>query len=196
VAGIAEAALVAMLGRASGRHLHALAHNRDPRPVTVGRRRRSIGSQHALGRSPKSPDAVDAAVVAVVDRVTRRMRAAGRAGRTVVLRLRFDDFSRATRSHTLPRATAHTETVLDAVRGLLASAMPLIEHQGLTLVGVSVANLDDRGAVQLTLPFDRHCGGALDAALDDVHDRFGSGTVRRAVLLGREVGPAVPLLPD
>src|SRR5712691_3905949 len=92
VAQLAEAALVSILGRASGRHVYALAHNRDPRPVQVGRRRHSIGSQRALGRSPRSPDALDAVVVGLVDRVTRRMRAAGRVGRTIVLRLRFDDF--------------------------------------------------------------------------------------------------------
>jgi DNA polymerase IV len=67
VGGLAEAALVSMLGRAAGRHLHALAHNHDPRPVQVGRRRRSIGAQRALGRSPRSPDAVDAVVVGLVD---------------------------------------------------------------------------------------------------------------------------------
>ena len=196
VAQLAEARLVSMLGRASGRHLHALAHNRDPRPVQVRRRRRSIGSQRALGRSPRSPDALDAVLVGLVDRATRRMRAAGRVGRTVVLRLRFDDFSRATRSHTLPRATAHTQTILDTARGLLATAMPMIERQGLTLVGVTVANLDDDRAVQLLLPFDPHCDDALDAALDEVRDRFGSTAVIRAVLLGRDPGLSVPLLPD
>jgi DNA polymerase-4 len=196
VAQLAEAALVSMLGRASGRHLHALAHNQDPRPVQVRRRRRSIGSQRALGRSPRSPDTVDAAVVALVDRVTRRMRAAGRVGRTVVLRLRFDDYSRATRSHTLSQATAETHTILATARGLLATGMPMIERQGLTLVGVAVGNLDDDDAVQLALPFDRHSGGALDAALDDVRDRFGSAAVTRAVLLGRDQGLSVPLLPD
>ena len=113
MAELGETALVSMLGRAAGRHLHALAHNHDPRPVLVGRRRGSIGSQRALGRSPRSPEAVDAVVVGLVDRVTRRMRRAGRVGRTVVLRLRFGDFSRATRSHTLPHATAHTQTILD-----------------------------------------------------------------------------------
>src|SRR5207249_11482608 len=106
-----ETVPVSMLGRAAARHLHALAHNRDPRPVHVGRRRGSIGSQRALGRRPKTAEAVDAVLVGLVDRVTRRMRAAGRIGRTVVLRLRFDDFSRATRSHTLPFGTAHTQTV-------------------------------------------------------------------------------------
>jgi DNA polymerase IV len=196
VAKLGEAALVSMVGQAAGRHLHALAHNRDPRPVDVGRRRRSVGSQRALGRSPKSPDDLDAVVVGLVERVTRRMRSAGRAGRTVVLRLRFDDFSRATRSHTLPWPTAHTHTILATARALLATATPMIERQGITLVGVAVGNLDDSGVVQLTLPFDRHSGGALDDALDDVRDRFGSDAVTRAVLLGRDQGLSVPLLPD
>ena len=196
VARLGEPTLVSMVGQASGRHLHALAHNRDPRPVDTGRRRRSIGSQRALGRSPTSPEDLDAAVIALVERVTRRMRKAGRTGRTVVLRLRFDDFSRATRSHTLPWPTCHTFTILDTARGLLAAAMPMIRRQGVTLVGVAVANLDDSGAIQLTLPFDRHSGGALDAALDQVRVRFGNDAITRAVLLGRDQGLSVPLLPD
>jgi len=195
VARLAQPTLVSILGLASGRHLHALAHNRDPRPVLVGKRRGSIGSQCAIGWRPKSDADIDATAVAIVDRVTRRMRAAGRVGRTVVLRMRFNDSTRATRSHTLPRATAQTETVLRAVRALLRSAQPLIDAQGLTLVGVSVANLDNEAAVQLTLPFDNHTD-ALDAALDEVHERFGSKALTRATHLGRNTGMQVPLLPD
>ena len=196
VAGLGETALVAMLGRASGRQLHALAHNRDPRLVRRGRRRRSIGAQRALGRTPRSPAALDAALVALVDRVSRRLRAARRVCRTVVLRLRFDDFSRATRSHTLSEATAQTRTILATARGLLATAMPTIERQGLTLVGVALGNLEDEGAVQLALPLDRRRAGALDITLDHVRDRFGSDAITRAVLLGRDPGLAMPLLPD
>jgi DNA polymerase-4 len=196
VAMLPEAALTAMLGRASGRHLHALAHNRDPRPVQVGRRRGSIGSQHALGWSPKSPEAIDASLVALVDRVTRRMRKADRVGRTVVLRLRFDDFSRVTRSHTLARATSQTRPILATAQALLAGAMPTIERRGCTLVGVAVGNLDNQNVIQLALPFDRCSGGALDAALDDVRERFGTSAVTRAVLLGRDQGMTVPMLPD
>jgi DNA polymerase IV len=196
VAQLAEPVLVSLLGRASGRHLHALAHNRDPRPVQVRRRRGSIGSQRALGRSPRSLDELDTIVIGLVDRVTRRMRTAGRVGRTVVLRLRFSDFTRATRSHSLPFATADTHTVLATARGLLAASTPLIERQGLTLVGITVGNLENDGAVQLALPFDRHNRYALDAALDEIRDRFGSTAVIRAVLLGRDQGLSVPLLPD
>ena len=196
VARFGEAELVALLGRGSGRHLYALAHNRDPRPVQARRRRGSIGSQRALGRSPTAFAEIDASLVALVDRVTRRMRTAGRVGRTVVLRLRFDDFSRATRSHTLPYPTASTQAILATARGLLATAMPMIEQRGITLVGIAVGNLEDGRSIQLALPFDRHSSDALDAALDEVRLRFGSAAITRAVLLGRRRGLAMPLLPD
>ena len=196
VARVPRDALIAMLGPAAGRHLHALAHDHDPRPVRVGLRRGSIGSQHALGRSTHSIETVEASLLAIVDRVTRRMRNTNRIGRTVVLRLRFGDFSRATRSHTLPLATAHTETVLATARWLLECARPAIERNGLTLVGVAVANLENAPPVQLGLPFRPGSAGELDSALDEVRERFGSAAVTRAVLLGRDRGIAMPLLPD
>jgi DNA polymerase-4 len=196
VSRLGEAALVSMVGRATGRQLHALSHNRDPRRVQARRRRRSMGSQRALGRRPRSAEAIDTVLVGLVDRVTRRMRDAGRVGRTVALRLRFHDFSRATRSHTLPQSTAETSAILATARGLLATAMPTIEREGLTLVGIAVAGLDDDSAVQLVLPLERNDGAALDAALDQVRERFGPNAVTRAVLLGRDQGLTVPLLPD
>ncbi len=196
VARQAEATLVSMLGHAAGRHLHALAHNRDPRRVLRGRRRRSIGAQRALGRSPRSWKALDVALVGLVDRLARRLRTARRVCRTVTLRLRFDDFSRATRSHTLPEATAQTQTILATARGLLATAMPMIESQGITLLGVALSNLADDGAIQLALPLDHPHPNALDAAVDDIRDRFGSAAITRAVLVGRDEGLTVPLLPD
>ncbi len=196
VAQVPQEALVAMLGRASGRHLHALAHNHDRRRVRTGRRRGSIGSQRALGRRARAPGEIDLTLLALVERVTGRMRRANRAGRTVVLRLRFDDFARATRSHTLPRPTAETDVILGAARELLASARPLIEARGLTLVGLAVSNLVDARAVQLVLPLDAAGGAALDFAVDEIRDRYGSSAIVRGALLGRETGLAMPLLPD
>jgi DNA polymerase IV len=196
VARMDEGDLVALLGRAVGRHLHALAHNRDPRPIQPGRRRGSIGSQRALGLRRYRRDELDSTLIALVDRVTRRMRVAGRVGRTVVLRLRFGDYSRATRSYTLSQATSHTETILAAARGLLAAALPELERRGATLVGISVANLQNDDAIQLVLPFDRRGGLALDAAIDEIRRRYGSDAVKRAVLVGRSHGFEVPLLPD
>jgi DNA polymerase-4 len=196
VARLGEDALVSMLGLGSGRHLHALAHNRDPRRVRR-RRRRSMGTQSALGRRmPRSPEGLDAVLVGLVDRIGGRLRAARRVCRTVVLRLRFDDYTRATRSHTLYEATAQTQTILATGRGLLAAALPLIERQGVTMLGISLTNLEDDFAVQLALPFERRRTAELDATIDAVRDRFGRDAITRGVLLGRDRGEPVPLLPD
>lgn len=192
LAALSEPTLVAMLGRAAGRHLHALAHNRDFRRVEPGKRRGSIGSQRAVGLGRHSPEKIDATLVGIVDRITRRMRTARRVGRTVVLRLRFGDFERATRSHTLPFATASTDVILVTARALLANAAGLIEQRGITLVGCSVAMLEDARTCQLLLDPDE----ALDVAVDAIRDRFGNDAIKRGVLLGRDSGFSMPLLPD
>jgi DNA polymerase-4 len=194
VARLGEESLVRMLGRASGRQLHALAHNRDPRQVRTRRRRRSIGAQRALGRRARSPAELDASLMTLVDRVTRRLRTAGRACRTVVLRLRFDDYARATRSHTMAEATTRTATVLRVARGLLAASGAVIERRGLTLIGIALTNLCDANAIQLALPFDRTAG--LDRTLDELRERFGSGAISRGALVGQGEEVWVPLLPD
>lgn len=196
VARLDENDLVSILGRAAGRHLHALAHNHDPRPVQTGRRRRSIGSQRALGRKERTREDLEAVLASLVDGISRRLRTAHRACRTVVLRLRFGDFTRATRSHTVRHPTTETEVLLNAARQLLDAAMPLIESRGITLLGVSLTNLQNDTPMQMTLPFEKQKPGALDAALDHVRDRFGTASVTRAALLGRDPGISVPLLPD
>jgi DNA polymerase-4 len=194
VAGLGEQELMTMLGRALGRQLHALANNRDPRPVRTRRRRRSIGAQRALGRRARAPGEVEATLMILIDRVARRLRAARRASRTVVLRLRFDDYSRATRSYTMAEATTRTATLLEVARRLFVIAAPLIRRRGLTLVGVALTNLCDESAIQLALPFDR--AAELDRTLDELRERFGSKVISRGTLVGRDVGPWVPLLPD
>src|SRR5262249_36511004 len=172
VAAMEEQALVRLLGVASGRHLHALAHNRDPRRVERGRRRRSVGAQRAFGRVPMSPQALDAILVGLVDRVTGRMRRSGRTGRTVVLRLRFDDYERAPRSLTLRRPTAATAVVLAAARELVAAAQPMIERRGITLIGLSVASLDGERLDQLALNLERDPAAHPDPAVDAARERL------------------------
>jgi len=205
VAALGEPALVALLGRAAGRQLHALAHNHDPRPVRAGRRRRSIGAQRALGRSARPPRELVIVLIALVDRVSRRLRSAGRVCRTVVLRLRFEDYSRATRARTMAEPTAETTVILAVANRLLREALPMVQRRGLTLIGLALTNLADEGAVQLLLPFASGAlarfevverGRALDAAIDRVRDRFGTKAITRGVLVGRDQEVSVPLLPD
>lgn len=195
VAEMFESELVHLLGAGAGRHLHALAHNRDPRPVQTGKRRGSMGAQHAIGRGDHSPEELDLALLTLVDKVTRRMRAAGRTGRTVTIRLRFGDFTRSTSSHTLPRPTSHHQTVLEVARLLLASRAAVIEKRGITLIGVSLGSLDDEPE-QLALPLDVTSGGEIDAVIDAVRTKYGATSLRRAVQLGARDHLDVPLLPD
>ncbi|KHO25188.1 DNA polymerase IV [Mycolicibacterium setense] len=198
VAELPESALGTMVGGAMARQLFALSRNIDRRRVTTGVRRSSVGAQRALGRRGNTMSAaeVDVVVVNLVDRITRRMRGAGRTGRTVVLRLRFDDFGRATRSHTLPRATASTEAVLAAARALVTGAAPVIAERGLTLIGFAVSNIDHAGSQQLELPFDSEPDPvAIDGAIDEVRQRFGNAMLTRGVLVGRDPGLEMPTLP-
>jgi DNA polymerase-4 len=188
--------LVGLLGRDAGTHLHHLAHNEDPRHVELGRRRRSIGAQRALGRGRRTPAELDVVLVALIDRIARRLRAARRVCRTVTIRLRFADFSRATRSHTLNDPTAGTGVLLAAARELLVAALPLIADRGITLLGAALSNLADENPFQPALPFEPRRASELDTALDAVRDRFGKAAVTRAVLLGRPDDLEMPMLPD
>jgi DNA polymerase-4 len=200
VAELSDSTLASMLGVAMGRQLYALSRNIDRRRVTTGVRRRSVGAQRALGRAGNrmSPTEVDAVVVNLIDRITGSMRAASRTGRTVTLRLRFDDFGRATRSCTLPLATSSTQPILAAARQLVAAAAPIIAERGLTLVGFAVSGIDRTGAQQLMLPFDEGSAALerTDAAVDEIRRRYGRSALTRAVLVGRDPGLEMPHLPD
>lgn len=188
--------LVSIVGAASARHLHALSRAQDPRRVVTGRRRRSIGSQRALGRRTRTDADLEATLTGIVDRLGRRLHTAGRVSRTLVLRMRFDDYARATRSRTLRDPTDRTEVLLREARGLLVAALPMIHDRGLTLIGLSLTNLENADTIQLALPFDDRCTDVLDLAVDGLRDRFGSASVTRGVLLGRSPGLSVPMLPD
>ncbi|WP_040525297.1 DNA polymerase IV [Gordonia effusa] len=196
LAALGERNLSGLLGRASGRHLYSLAMDQDPRRVETGRRRSSIGSQRALGRRPKSPAELEATLIAIVERLAKRLRKADRLTRTVVLRLRFDDFGRATRSRSMLVSTDRTDVIMKLARGLFADALPLIAERGCTLIGLSLINLDDADNCQLTLPFGDDHQPALDRTMDDLRTRFGVDAVTRAVLVGRNHGADAPMLPD
>jgi DNA polymerase-4 len=196
LAELEEATAERLLGKASGAHLHALARLRDPRPVDTTRRRGSIGSQRALGRRARTPEELDLMLTQILDRLARRLRDGDRACRTVVLRLRFGDFAKATRSHTVGAPTDRTAVLLAVAQGLLAGALPEIAERGITLIGVSLTQLRRAGDLQPELPIDWGEGVRLDTVLDAVREKFGATSVARAAQLGRDPGWSTPLLPE
>lgn len=196
LAELEEATAERLLGKATGAHLHALARLRDPRPVDTTRRRGSIGSQRALGSRPRTAAELDVILTQIVDRLARRLRDRDRTCRSVVLRLRYGDFAKATRSRTMRFPTDRTTVLLAVAQGLLAAALPEIEDRGITLIGVSLSQLGHVEDLQPELPIDWEDGARLDTVLDAVRDRFGTASVARAAQLGRDPGWSTPLLPE
>ena len=185
-----------LLGKATGAHLHALARLRDPRPVDTARRRSSIGSQRALGSRPRLPEELDLILTQIVDRLARRLRDGDRVCRTVVLRLRYGDFSKATRSRTVGTASDRTSVLLGVARELFAAAQPEITERGLTLIGISLGQLARADSLTPELPIDWNDSARLDTVLDAVRDRFGTTSVARAAHLDRDPGWSSPILPE
>lgn len=195
IAALPRSVLVGALGPAAGSHLFAVVHGGTPERVVVGRRRGSVGAQRALGHGPHAPDEVRAALLGLVDRAGRRMRKGHRTARTVVLRLRFDDYGRATRSRTLAHPTGSRELLAATAVGLLDAVGPLLRERGLTLVGVALTELADDAYVQGMLELEPDRGG-LHVALDAVAARFGTDSVTRAALLRTGSGWTVPVIDE
>ncbi len=202
VARTSRVRLASVIGESAAGHLLDLANGRDTRPVRPRERRKSIGAQSAFPRGSRDRDQVDSLAAALVDRTARRLREAGRACRTVSIGLRFGDFSRASRAHTLSFPTDETETILGAVRDLFEASREEIEEKELTLIGVSLGNLTQADTVQMELPLTAQADGtvrdnsALDQAVDDVRSKFGEGVIKRASMIDADQGVAVPTLED
>jgi len=195
VAAMEVGALAAIVGRGSGSHLHDLANGKDVRRVETAKRRSSVGAQQAMPAKQRTSAELVAVLEGLVDRVTKRLRDGDRVGRTVVLRFRFGDFTRDTRSHTVSEPTASTATLLGIALEMLEARRDEISERNLTLLGFTIANLSSADAIQQALPFDNRSDPELDSALDAIRDRFGSSSISRAANLGQDQF-SVPLLPD
>lgn len=195
IAATDEALLRSWLGRSAGSHLHALAHNLDPREVRTGGRRASVGAQRALGTRQIGRPEAEVVLLELVDRVSRRLRAGDRVARTVVLKWRGHDRSIHTLSATFDHPTDETSTMLAESRRLLSDAWPEVERLGMSLLGFTAANLSTATTVQLGLDFSGRDTTRLDATVDAVRDRFGSTSLTRGSLVGH-TPLEMPVLPD
>ena len=79
---------------------------------------------------------------------------------------------------------------------LCPSLIEEIQRRGLTLLGFTDANLSPADTVQQHLPFNGRSQVELDLTVDAVRDRYGSGSIGRATMLGRSSGLEAPILPD
>ena len=187
-----------LLGRALGDKLGALAWNRDPREIRTHHRAHSAGAQSALGKKPAEPRIYQPTLRHLADRVATRLRAKSRPGRTVTVRVRFQDLRSVTRSVTLAVPISATailaEVAEDLVRGVLAGHP---DEKTISLLAISVSHLETNAVLQLELPLNLEGEARLpgarkgvarwmaDRAVDRIRDRFGWESVGYAsVALG------------
>lgn len=198
IADYGQERLEPVVGKSAAARFTDLANARDPRRVKPRQRRKSVGAQRAIPNKPYTADEIDRYMAGLVEKAAPRLRKTGRSARTVVLGIRFADFSRITRSATLPRPTSNTEEFLQALRGLLAPELDQIRERGITLIGISLANLEE--GAQLELDFSttakRRANPKVDETLDAVRQRFGKDAIKRGALVDQDEGIIQPLLPD
>jgi len=186
-----------IVGRAAGAKLTALAWNRDPRDIETRRRAHSAGAQSAIGRKPAEAKVFRPVLRHLADRIATRLRAKSRPGRTVTVRVRFADLQSVTRSITLDAPISATASLAEVAEELVCSA--LADHPDeriISLLGISVSQLERRWDVQLELPFGlddekRRPGSrsgmarwTADRAIDKIRDRFGWEAVEYGSALG------------
>jgi len=185
--------VAASVGRAAGRHLHALAHAVDPRPVVPDQATKSVSQEETFARDHHRRHDLEVELLRLSDAVASRLRAGGWAGRTVTLKVRFGDFRTITRSRTLDEPTDSARRIAQVGRGLLDGIDPA---PGVRLLGVGVSHLGRGTFQQLTLddlgsersvPTDRSDGWtAAETAVDAIRARFGARAVGPASLTGSD----------
>jgi DNA polymerase-4 len=179
-----------LLGHGVGAKLTALAWNRDPRQIQAHRRASSAGAQSALGRQPATERVVKPTLHHLADRIGARLRAKSLAGRTITVRVRFADLRSVTRSLTLSTPISATRALAETAEALVHSVLAAHPaERTISLLAISVSNLDANAIVQLELPLERvdegrrpgtKLGAAraqADRAIDAIRKRFGEGAI-------------------
>lgn len=186
VAHFPENVLRSRLGPGMGSHLAALARGEDARAVQSHGAPVSIGHEETFERDLDDKGDIAIVLLAQADRVAARLRRADMRARTVQLKIKYADFRLITRRRTLADSTSDGRVIGDTAIELLDD-VAVDGRRGrarrVRLCGVSASGLESRDAPrQLVLDEkDRERGERLGDILDNIHDRFGKGMVKRAV---------------
>jgi DNA polymerase-4 len=168
----------------SGRHFWQLANGIDDRRVVPDREAKSISHETTFAEDIGQLEVLREWLMEQTEQVARRLRRYQLVGRTVQLKIRFQDFSTITRSQTLHEPTNITQEIWQAAAKLLTSRLPA-RRGPVRLLGVGVSGLESRSESQgdSRSLFDeggREKQEKLDAVTDKIQERFGSTALGRA----------------
>lgn len=163
-------------------HLQQLSQGIDERPVVPEQEAKSISHEKTFARDLVDPEVMRAWLLELSEQVGCRLRRRGLKGRTVHLKVRFDDFHTITRAQTLPQSTDVTQEVWQTADRMLAERMPP-RRLNVRLLGVGISGFGQPPLTQLNLfseeEYERN--SRLDQATDRIKDRFGASSVQRAL---------------
>jgi DNA polymerase-4 len=187
VANTPLTSLTKMLGEGAGGKLHALAWARDPRSVVTTREEKSVGHEMTFAHDVTDSAVIRRELLRMSDQVAVRLRRAGLVGRTVVLKLRYGDFSTITRSRKLEEHTDLARRIYDEVVDVYAG----VERQDarIRLVGVRMEQLAPAADAALGLWETNEGWREAEQAIDAVAERFGRGLVQPAALVRKPAKP-------
>ncbi|MEM9410339.1 MAG: DNA polymerase IV [Planctomycetota bacterium] len=175
-------------------HFWNLSRGIDSRSVVPDRHAKSISHETTFRFDIDDVETLKAWTLELSDQVARRLRRYEILGRTVNLKVRFNDFRTITRSNTLSGPTCSSKELSETAANLLVTTLApsnrLQLEQGVRLLGVGVSNLKRPHDRQQMLLFDQQENEKMDRfdqASDQIKDKFGAHAIRRASSVERKV---------
>ena len=124
-----------------GDYLHAAAHGIDHRPVRANRIRKSVGAERTFFEDIAAPSALQDALGPIVEAVWERIDKAQARGRTVTLKVKFNDFRQITRARSFDAPVPDKAAFAAAGAELLAALCPV--ERPVRLLGLTLSALGD-----------------------------------------------------
>ena len=146
---------------------------------------KSIGNEMTYSKDIREIDLIREEVLLLADRVGYRLRRKMLSGRTVTIKIKYNDFSVMTRSKTLEAPTHHTEIIYETAMALINQAWT---KKPLRLLGVTVSGFDASDYRQVSL-FDMEMTtekAEVDHMLDEIRNKYGYNSIKRATLLEKK----------
>ncbi|MBD3223905.1 MAG: DNA polymerase IV [Caldithrix sp.] len=168
-----------------GQHFYNLAHGIDEREVSTLANVKSVSNEHTFGQDTNVIATIENTLFHLAGKVGYRLRKKGLAGKTIHLKLRYDNFNTITRNKTLPKTTDNTQIIYDTVKWLFEQNYQ--SGRKVRLLGVGVSGFEQKGGKQKTI-FDMidEKNDRLNQIEDLLVDRYGDNIISRAENLNRK----------
>lgn len=164
-----------------GGQLYQLALGNDDRPVESEKTIKSIGRETTFATDTADRDLLETVLLKLSVDVGRSARNKSLKGKTITLKVRYNDFRAISRSHTLTRPINLDDVIYQEACHMLGE---VALKQPLRLIGVTLSNLTDNEESQLSLFTEpSKYSENLTKIIDSVKEKYGEACITRAKLI-------------